>query len=105
MKKNTKTSEKIWLVTQESNDDGEMHFFVKACRDRATAVTLLQEWKNTLLTKHPKFADAKPYIDGEKDADDQVCCWEWDESEDGFYIGVLGGEYHELLTIEEKEII
>ena len=98
--------EKIWLVKQESNDDGEIHFFVKACRDKTTAVSILQEWKDALLTKHPKYVDAKPYIDGEKDPDDQMCCYEWeDEDDDSFYIKVLGDDYHELLTIEEKEII
>lgn len=98
--------EKIWLVKQESNDDGEIHFFVKVCRDKPTAVSILQEWKDALLTKHPKYVDAKPYVDGEKDPDDQMCCYEWEnEDEDSFYIKVLGDDYHELLTIEEKEII
>lgn len=96
--------EKIWLVKQESNDDGEIHFFVKVCMDKATAVSILQEWKDALLTKHPKYVDAKLYIDGEKDPDDQMCCYEWEDHDAGFYIKVIGDDYYENITIEEEKI-
>lgn len=96
--------EKIWIVKQESNDDGEMHFFTQPCKDEATAKIVLQEWKETLLTKHPKYCDAKPYINGEKDPDDQVCCYEWEDHDSGFYIKILGDDYYETITIEEEKI-
>lgn len=96
--------EKVWIVKQESNDDGEMHFFTQPCKDEATAKSVLQEWKEALLTKHPKYCDAKPYIDGEKDPDDQVCCYEWEDHDAGFYIKVLGDDYYETITIEEEKI-
>ena len=96
--------EKIWIVKQESNDDGEMHFFTQPCKDESTAKIVLHEWKEALLTKHPKYCDAKPYIDGEKDPDDQVCCYEWEDHDAGFYIKVLDDEYYENITIEEEKI-
>lgn len=98
--------EKVWIVKQEGNDDGEMHFFSQPCKDEATAKSMLREWKEALLTKHPKYCDAKPYIDGEKDPDDQACCYEWEnEDEDSFYIKVICDDYYENISIEEKEII
>ena len=96
--------EKVWIVKQESNDDGEMHFFTQPCKDEATAKSVLLEWKEALLTKHPKYCDAKPYIDGEKDPDDQACCFEWEDHDAGFYIKVIGDDYYENITIEEEKI-
>ena len=96
--------EKVWIVKQESNDDGEMHFFTQPCKDEATAKSVLREWKEALLTKHPKYCDAKPYINGEKDPDDQMCCFEWEDHDAGFYIKILGDDYYENITIEEEEI-
>jgi hypothetical protein len=81
-----------------------MHFFTQPCKDEATAKSVLREWKEALLTKHPKYCDAKPYIDGEKDPDDQVCCYEWEDHDSGFYIKILGDDYYETITIEEEKI-
>lgn len=97
--------ETLWLVRRESNDDGEKHFYTKVCRDRETANRILKEWRDKILAEHPKFKDAKPYVDGEKDADDQDCCYEWEECSRGFMINMLYDDYYEDIVIEPQEII
>jgi len=97
--------EKVWVVTEQSNDDGEIHFLVQPCRDEATARRVMQEWKQALLSEHVKYTGAKPYVDGEKDPDDQECCYEWDESDHGFYIKVIDDDYYEDISIIEKQLI
>ena len=96
--------ETVWLVRRESNDDGEIHFCTEVCRDEKTACRIMKEWRDSILTEHPKFKDAKPYVDGEKDLSDDDCCYEIEQHGRGFYVNALYDDYYENIVIEPKEM-
>ena len=97
--------EKIYLVKQESNVDGEFHFNVVPCKDMETAKRVLAEEVNTLLAESPKYKDAKSWIDGDDTLNYDDCPYSWEnDKDDAFYISCTCDDYHELITIEEKEI-
>ena len=47
--------EKVWVVTQESNVDGEIHFHVVVCKDKETALETMEEKKKWLRENHSHF--------------------------------------------------
>ncbi len=97
--------EKVWIVKQESNVDGELHFNVVPCKDMETAKRVLAEEVNTLLAESPKYKDAKRWIDGDDTLNYDDCPYSWEnDKDDAFYISCTCDDYHELITIEEKEI-
>lgn len=97
--------ESVYLVKQESNVDGELHFNVVPCKDMETAKRVLAEEVNTLLAESPKYKDAKRWMDGDDTLDYDDCPYSWEnDKDDAFYISCTCDDYHELITIEEKEI-
>lgn len=97
--------ESVYLVKQESNVDGELHFNVVPCKDMETAKRVLAEEVKTLLAESPKYKDAKRWIDGDDTLNYDDCPYSWEnDKEDAFYISCTCDDYHELITIEEKEI-
>lgn len=97
--------ESVYLVKQESNVDGELHFNVMPCKDMETAKRVLAEEVKTLLAESPKYKDAKRWIDGDDTLNYDDCPYSWEnDKEDAFYISCTCDDYHELITIEEKEI-
>ncbi len=84
--------EKIWLVTQESNVDGEIMFNATPCISEETAKKVMEQEKNTILSEsiHYKKYNKEDF----KVEDDDV----------HFFIQDLYDDYYEYITIEEKEI-
>jgi uncharacterized protein YsxB (DUF464 family) len=83
---------KIWLVTQESNVDGEITFNAIPCISEKTAKEVMEQEKNTILSEsiHYKKYDKDDF----KVEDDDV----------HFFIQDLYDDYYEYISIEEKEI-
>lgn len=96
--------EKVWVVKQESNCDGEYLFNVVVCKDYETARRVMGKEIHTLLTEAKPYLGAFDYILGDKEADDD-CPYSWEnENDDSFYINVINDDYHEIITIDEVEI-
>ena len=99
--------EKVWLVKQESNVDGQILFNVTPCKDRETAEKVVAGEVHTLLTESPAYRGALDYIEGRKEAGDD-CPFSWDgkpDGSEGFYIATTCDDYYEQILIEEEEII
>ena len=87
--------EKVWVFTQESNVDGEIHFNVIVCKDRETAVQTMEKEKEWIRKESHHFRGYDPNSDD----------FEIEESDDRFYINDPSDDYYEELQIEEKEIV
>ena len=85
--------EKIWLVTQESNVDGEIIFNVVPCISKETAKKVMQEEIKTLLTAS-HFKDVFRWEDG----------FTSEETDTSWYVKDEFDDYYEYINIEEKEI-
>lgn len=95
--------EKIWLVIQESNVDGEILVNVVPCASEEAAMKIVQEEKETLFSDS-YFSQALPYYEGSENMDMDECPFEWDESKSGFNINALYDNYYEDISIVEKQI-
>ena len=85
--------EKIWLVTQESNVDGEIMFNVVPCASEETAKKVMQDEISTLLNESHFIA----LMDR---PDDFIL----EQTETSYYIEDTCDDYYEDINIEEKEI-
>ena len=85
--------EKIWLVTQESNVNGEIMFNVVPCTSKEVAVGIMQNEIKTLLNESHFIA----FIDR---PDDFIV----EQTETSYYIEDSCDDYYEDIKIEEKEI-
>lgn len=85
--------EKIWLVTQESNVDGQIMFNVVPCISEETAKKVMQDEIRTLLNESHFIA----FIDR---PDDFIL----EQTETSYYIEDTCDDYYEDINIEEKEI-
>lgn len=86
--------EKVWVFTQESNVNGEIHFNVIVCKDRETAVQTMEKEKEWIRKDSWHFRDYDPN-------DEELTI---EESDHSFYINDECDDYYEELFIEEKEI-
>lgn len=84
--------EKIWLVTQESNVDGQIMFNATPCISEETAKKVMEQEKNTILTESIHYKKH-----GKED-------FKVEEDDVHFFIKDLYDDYCEFITIEEKEI-
>jgi hypothetical protein len=87
--------EKIYLVIQESNVDGEIYINVVPCSSLEVAQKVMTEEKNTILNESPHYKD---YKDCPED-------YEIEETETHIYIDSLYDDYYENIYIQEKEIL
>jgi len=85
--------EKIWLVTQESNVDGQIMFNVVPCVSEETAKKVMQDEIRTLLNESHFIA----FIDR---PDDFIL----EQTETSYYIEDTCDDYYEDINIEEKQI-
>jgi len=85
--------EKIWLVTQESNVDGEIVFNVVPCASEETAKNVMKEETEELLSSG-HFKDVFTWEDG----------FMFEETDTSWYIEDEFDEYYEYIRIEEKTI-
>ena len=94
--------DKIWLVTQESNVDGEILFNVTPCATEEVAKKVFEQLKKEILT-NGHFSTAQEYMEGGKDMDE--CDFSWEDDTDGkFFIEDLYDDYYEFILMYEKEI-
>ena len=84
---------KIWLVTQESNVDGQILFNVVPCASKKKAQAVMKEEINTLLSEG-HFKDVFSWEDG----------FTFEETKTSWYISDEFDDYYEHINIEEKEI-
>lgn len=87
--------EKIYLVIQESNVDGEIYINVVPCSSLEVAKKVMAEEKNTILNESPHYKDYKDCPDD----------YEIEETETHIYIDCLYDDYYENIYIQEKEIL
>lgn len=85
--------EKIWLVTQESNVDGQIMFNVVPCVSEETAKKVMQDEIRMLLNESHFIA----FIDR---PDDFIL----EQTETSYYIEDSCDDYYEDINIEEKQI-
>ena len=95
--------EKVWIVKWETFACGLTDFAVRVCRDRETAVEQMKSMFEVVLDKM-QWKDSLPYFKGEVEIDENCEC-EWDISDNGRYIGLLDGSFHDRITIEDKVVI
>lgn len=86
--------EKIYLVIQESNVDGEILFNVVPCVSLETAKVVMEMEKETILNESPRYKNYKEYPEE----------YQFEEDEESVFIKVLYDEYYENIYIQEKEI-
>ena len=85
--------EKIWLVIQESNVDGEILFNVVPCVSKETAKEIMDKEIQTLINEGH-------YTSYKEEPNDFGLI----QTEDSFYIDDTCDDYYEAISIEEKEI-
>ena len=96
--------EKIWLVTQESNVDGQILFNVVPCINKETAFAIMNKEAEILVNESPKYIDAKKWILNEGNLDFDECPYTWDIDDNSFYLSCCYDNYYEIIKIEEKAI-
>lgn len=87
--------EKVWIMTQESNVDGEIYFNVVVCKDEETAFCEMAEEREWIKNDSHHF---KGY-----DPNDENLTIE--ENDHRFFIMDNSDDYYEEIKIFEKEII
>ena len=92
---------KVFILLQESNCDGEILINTTPCADLETAKREMQKEINTLLTESQKYKGLDlDAIEGGSDAD-----YVLERDETTFYLSCNYDDYYEHLTIEEKEVV
>ena len=92
---------KVFILLQESNCDGEILINTTPCVDLETAKREMQKEINTLLTESKKYKGLDlDAIEGDPDAD-----YVLERDETSFYLSCNYDDYYEHLTIEEKEVV
>ena len=90
--------DKVWIVTQESNVDGEILFSVTPCATEEVAKKVFEELKEeTLSNGHFSDYDELLGTDGEYEV--------YEDKDYEFFIDDPCDEYYELIRIMEKEIL
>ena len=96
--------EKVWIVLQESNVDGETITNATPCADYKTAKSVMDEEIDTLLSSG-KY-EGLDLDEIEKDQDDDA---DYDfileRDNMSFYLAFKYDDYYEYIKIEEKEIV
>jgi hypothetical protein len=88
---------KIWIVTQESNVDGEILFNVTPCATEEVAKKVFEQLKKETLS-NGHFRDYEELLG----TDEEYKVYEGNEDE--FYIDDTYDDYYELVRVYEKEI-
>lgn len=88
-------AEKKWIMTQESNVDGEIIFNVLVCENRKIALREMAEEIEWIKNESNHFAG----FDQKEDE------FNIEQSDQGFFITDKSDDYYEKISISEKEII
>ena len=89
--------DKIWLVTQESNVDGEILFNITPCATEEAAKKVFEQLKSEILS-NGHFGDYEELLGTDEEYE------VYEDNEDEFYIDDNYDEYYELVRVYEKEI-
>ena len=88
-------AEKKWIMTQESNVDGEIIFNVLVCENKKIALRKMTEEIEWIKNESNHFAG----FDQKEDE------FNIEQSDQGFFITDNSDDYYEKISISEKEII
>ena len=88
--------QRVYMVIQESNVDGEILFNAVPCTSKETAKAVLAQEKHTILHESHHFANLT------KDDMEEM---EVEEREEHFYINDPSDDYYEDIRIEVKNIV
>jgi len=88
---------KIWIVTQESNVDGEILFDVTPCATEEVAKKVFEQLKKETLT-NGHFRDYEELLGTDEEYE------VYTDNDDEFYIIDACDDYYEDIRIVEKEI-
>lgn len=98
--------EKVYIVLQESNVDGERLINVTPCADLHSAKAVMDEEIRTLLTESHKYQgldlDEIERLQNDEDAD---CGYYLERDETSFYLEITCDDYFEKIDIIEKPIM
>ena len=100
--------EKVFILVQTSNCDGEILVNVTPCADFETAKKVMNDEVHTLLSEKTSKYYGLDLDDIEKrtqDEDDWECEFNVDRAEDHINITCNVDDYYEWINIEEKEIV
>jgi hypothetical protein len=86
---------KVWVVTQESNVDGEIHFNTLVCDSEKTALTEMQREIEWIKNESFHF----------RNFDERGDDFEVEQSEHRFFINDDTDDYYEEIMVKETEII
>ena len=89
--------QKVYIVQQESNVDGELIINAVPCTTREAARKVLQDEKNTILHESPHYMG--------RTKDELKEDFEIEESDDRWYINDPCDDYYEDINIVEKVIV
>jgi hypothetical protein len=88
--------QRVYMVIQESNVDGEMLFNAVPCTSMETAKAVLAQEKHTILHESHHFSNL---------TEDDMEEMEIEEGEESFYINDPSDDYYEDIRIEVKNIM
>ena len=98
--------EKVWILLQESNCDGEISINVTPCASLETAKSKMQAEIYTLMNESGKFSGLDlDDIEINQNDEDADCDYSLDRNDTSFYISCNYDDYYEHLDIIEKEIV
>ena len=88
--------QRVYMVIQESNVDGEILFNAVPCTSMETAKAVLAQEKHTILHESHHFSNL---------TEDDMAEMEVEEDEERFYINDPCDDYYEDIRIETKNIV
>lgn len=94
IKQSDENPAKVWIMTQESNVDGDVNYNVVVCDSEQTALSLMEREKKWIAEESHHF---KGY-----DPNDESL--EIEESKHRFFIMDECDDYYEEIIVDEKEI-
>ena len=92
--------EKVWIVLQESNVDGEILLNVTPCADYETAKSVMDEEIDTLLAEGKYQGLVLDEIENGEEED-----YTLERDDKSFYLSCEYDDYYEHIDIMEKEIV
>jgi hypothetical protein len=97
--------EKVYIVLQESNVDGEHLINATPCADFHSAKAVMDEEVRTLLSSGKYEGLDLDEIERDQNDEDADCDYYLERDETSFYLAITCDDYYEYITIEEKEIV
>lgn len=97
--------EKVWILVQESNVDGEILVNVIPCADLETAKAEMQTEIDTLLSDGKYKGLDLDEIERDQNDENANCDFYLERTETSLILGCVYDDYYEHLDIVEKEIV